>query len=136
MTEKEIPEKFKKIVEDLETMSVKDLAELIKILEERFGVKAAPQVISAPVSAAPQAQSAPAQEEKATFNVVLTDVGPQKIAVIKLVREITGKGLKESKDLVDAVASGPQILKEGVKKEEANEIKEKFEKVGAKIELK
>jgi len=132
----EIPEKFKKIVEEIEKMSVIDLAELVKILEKKFGVKAAPQVVTAPATPAAQPGAPSPAEEKATFNIVLTEVGAQKIAVIKLVREITGKGLKESKDLVDAVASGPQTLKEGVKKEEAEEIKKKFEAVGAKIELK
>ena len=129
----EVPAKFKKIVEEIEKMSVLDLAELVKILEKKFGVTAQPQVVAAPTGA--QAPSAPA-EEKATYNVVLTDVGPKKIEVIKLVRTITGKGLKESKDLVDAVAQGPQTVKENVKKEEAQEIKKKFEAAGAKIELK
>lgn len=130
----EIPAKFKKLVEEIEKMSVLDLAELVKILEKKFGVSAAPQVVAAPVSTAPAA--APATEEKSVFNVVLTAVGDKKIEIIKLVRDITGKGLKESKDLVDAVASGPQVLKENVKKEEAEDIKKKFESAGAKIELK
>jgi len=110
-----------------------DLAELVKILEKKFGVSATPQVVAAPTQA--QTPAAPA-EEKATYNIVLTDVGPKKIEIIKLVREVTGKGLKESKDLVDAVAQGPQTIKENVKKEEAQEIKKKFEAAGAKIELK
>jgi len=129
----EVPAKFKKIVEEIEKMSILDLAELVKILEKKFGVTAQPQVVAAPTGV--QAPSVPA-EEKATYNVVLTDVGPKKIEVIKLVRTITGKGLKESKDLVDAVAQGPQTVKENVKKEEAQEIKKKFEAAGAKIELK
>jgi large subunit ribosomal protein L7/L12 len=131
----EVPAKFKKIVEEIEKMSVLDLAELVKILEKKFGVSAAPQVVAAP-TAAPSAPAAPAAEEKAVFNVVLTAVGDKKIEVIKLVRDITGKGLKESKDLVDAAATGPQVLKENVKKEEAEEIKKKFESAGAKVELK
>ncbi len=130
----EIPEKFKKIVEEIEKMSVLDLAELVKILEKKFGVSAVPQVVAAPQTA--QATPAAPAEEKTIFNVFLTQVGEKKIEVIKIVRDITGKGLKESKDLVDAVASGPQLVKENVKKEEAEEIKKKFEAVGAKVELK
>jgi large subunit ribosomal protein L7/L12 len=130
----EVPEKFKKIVEEIEKMSVLDLAELVKILEKKFGVSAAPQVVSAPTAA--PAAAAPAAEEKSTFTVVLTSVGPKKIEVIKIVRDVTGKGLKESKDLVDAAASAPQVIKENVKKQEAEEIKKKFEAAGAKVELK
>jgi large subunit ribosomal protein L7/L12 len=130
----EVPEKFKKIVEEIEKMSVLDLAELVKILEKKFGVSAAPQVVSAPTAA--PAPAAPAAEEKSTFTVVLTSVGPKKIEVIKIVRDVTGKGLKESKDLVDAAASAPQVIKENVKKQEAEEIKKKFEAAGAKVELK
>lgn len=132
----EIPEKFKKIVEEIEKMSVLDLAELVKILEKKFGVTSQPQIVTAPQVSASTAPTAPAAQEKKIFNVVLASVGDKKIEVIKLVREVTGKGLKESKDLVDAVASGPQVLKEGVKKEEAEEIKKKFEAAGAKVELK
>lgn len=128
----EIPKKFEDIVKKIEEMSVLDLAELVKILEKKFGVSAAPQVVAAP--AAPTA--APAAEEKTVFNVVLTAVGDKKIEVIKVVRDVTGKGLKESKDLVDAAASGPQVVKENAKKEEAEEIKKKFEAAGAKVELK
>jgi large subunit ribosomal protein L7/L12 len=131
----EVPEKFKKIVEEIEKMSVLDLAELVKILEKKFGVSATPQFISAP-SAAPAAPAPAAAEEKSTFSVVLTAVGEKKIEVIKIVRDVTGKGLKESKDLVDATATAPQVIKENVKKEEAEEIKKKFEAVGAKVELK
>jgi large subunit ribosomal protein L7/L12 len=130
----EVPAKFKKIVEEIEKMSVLDLAELVKILEKKFGVSAAPQVVAAPAASA--APAAPAAEEKAAFTVFLTAVGDKKIEVIKLVRDITGKGLKESKDLVDAAATAPQVIKENAKKEEAEEIKKKFEAAGAKIELK
>jgi large subunit ribosomal protein L7/L12 len=131
----EIPEKFKDLVEKIEKMSVLDLAELVKILEKKFGVSAAPQVVAAP--AAPGATEAkPAKEEKSTFNVVLTAVGDKKIEVIKAIRDITGKGLKDSKDLVDAAASAPQMVKENAKKEEAEEIKKKLEAAGAKVELK
>ena len=128
----EIPDKFKKLIEEIEKLSVLDLAELVKILEKKFGVTAAPQVVAAPAPAAEK----PAEEEKKAFNIVLTSVGEKKIEVIKLVRDITGKGLKDSKDLVDAAASAPQLIKENVKKSEAEEIKAKFEKAGAKIELK
>jgi len=129
-----VPEKFKKLVEEIEHLSVLDLAELVKILEKKFGVSATPQVVAAPV--APTAVPAAAAEEKTVFNVVLTTVGEKKIEVIKTVRDVTGKGLKDSKDLVDAAASGPQVVKENVKKEEAEEIKKKFEAAGAKVELK
>jgi len=128
----EIPKKFEDIVKKIEEMSVLDLAELVKILEKKFGVSAAPQVVAAPV--APTA--APAVEEKTVFNIVLNSVGDKKIEVIKAVRDVTGKGLKESKDLVDAAATGPQVVKENSKKEEAEEIKKKFEAAGAKVELK
>lgn len=131
----EVPTKFKKLVEEIEKMSVLDLAELVKILEKKFGVSSVPQVVAAP-TASVTSPSAPAAEEKSVFNVVLTAPGEKKIEVIKLVRDITGKGLKESKDLVDASASSPQVVKENVKKEEAEEIKKKFESAGAKIELK
>lgn len=129
-----VPEKFKKLVEEIEKMSVLDLAELVKILEKKFGVSAVPQVAAAP--AVPPAPTGPAQEEKTIFNVVLTAVGDKKIEVIKVVRDATQKGLKEAKDLVDAVATGPQVVKENVKKEEAEELKKKFEAAGAKVELK
>jgi len=131
----EVPEKFKKIVEEIEKMSVLDLAELVKVLEKKFGVSATPQVVS-PLTPTVTTPSTPAGEEKSTFNVVLSSVGEKKIEVIKVVRDVTGKGLKESKDLVDSVETGPQVVKENVKKEEAEEIKKKFEAVGAKIELK
>ena len=130
----EVPEKFKKLVEDVEKLSVLDLAELVKVLEKKFGVSA-----SAPVMAAPSTgsgQAAPAEEEKSIFTIVLTSAGDKKIEVIKVVRDITEKGLKEAKDLVDASATGPQVVKENVKKEEAAEMKKKFEAAGAKIELK
>ncbi|MBZ1345414.1 MAG: 50S ribosomal protein L7/L12 [Candidatus Nealsonbacteria bacterium] len=128
-----VPEKFKKLVEEIEKLSVLDLAELVKVLEKKFGVSAAPQMVAAS-TATPAA--APAAEEKNVFNVVLTVVGDKKIEVIKVVRDITQKGLKEAKDLVDAAASGPQVVKENVKKEEAEDLKKKFETAGAKIELK
>lgn len=129
----EVPEKFKELVEEIEKMAVADLAELVKILEKKFGVSAAPQMIAQ----APAAEGgAPAEEEKAVFNIELKEVGSKKIDVIKVVRDITQKGLKESKDLVDAAEKEAQMIKENVKKEEAGEIKKKFEAAGAKVELK
>ncbi|TET84566.1 MAG: 50S ribosomal protein L7/L12 [Candidatus Nealsonbacteria bacterium] len=131
-----VPEKFKKLVEEIEKMSVLDLAELVKILEKKFGVSAAPSVVAAPAAPVPGAPAAPAAEEKSVFNIELTAVGDKKIEVIKVVRDITEKGLKEAKDLVDAAATSPQTVKENVKKEEAEEIKKKLETAGAKVELK
>mgnify|MGYP000994661284 FL=1 len=132
----EIPEKFKKIVEEIEKMSVLDLSELVKILEKKFNVSSAPQVIAAPVAASGSDASQSLGEEKTSFNVVLKGIGDKKIEVIKIVRDITGKGLKEAKDLVDAVVNGPQVIKENVKKEEAEDLKKKFEEAGAQVELK
>jgi len=131
--EVKVPEKFKKLVEDIEKMTVMDLAELVKILEKKFGVSAAPQVVAAPAGAAAAGAET---EEKSIFNIVLAGVGDKKIEVIKVVRDITGKGLKEAKDLVDAAATGPQMVKENAKKEEAEELKKKLETAGAKVELK
>ena len=130
-----VPEKFKKLVEEIEKMSVMDLAELVKILEKKFGVSASvPVAVAASVSASTEATAD--KEEKSVFNVELIAVGDKKIEVIKVVRDATQKGLKESKDVVDAVASGSQTIKENAKKEEAEELKKKFEAAGAKIELK
>jgi large subunit ribosomal protein L7/L12 len=129
----EVPEKFKKLVEEVEKMSVLDLAELVKVLEKKFGVSAAPQMMAA--AAAPAAAGA-AAEEKSSFNVVLTSAGDKKIEVIKVVRDLTQKGLKEAKDLVDAIATAPQTIKEDAKKEEAEEMKKKFVEAGATVELK
>ena len=125
----EVPAKFEKLVGEVEKMSIVELAELVKVLEAKFGVSAA-----APVAAS--AAAGPAEEAKTSFNVELKEVGAQKIEVIKVVRDVTAKGLKESKDLVDAAASAPQMVKEGVKKEEEEEIKKKFEAAGAKVEVK
>jgi len=126
---KEVPEKFQKMVSEIEKMSITELAELVSVLEDKFGVSAA-----APVAVA--AAAAPA-EEKTSFNVELKEVGASKIEVIKVVRDLTAKGLKESKDLVDAAAAGTaQLVKEGVKKEEADEIVKKFAAAGAKAEIK
>jgi large subunit ribosomal protein L7/L12 len=123
-------DKFQNIIEEVEKMSITELAELVKVLEEKFGVSAAAPVMVAAAGAAPV-------EEKTSFNVELKEVGAQKIEVIKVVRDITAKGLKESKDLVDAAAAGTaQLVKEGVKKEEADEIVKKFTAAGAKAEIK
>lgn len=135
--ETKVPEKFKALVEEIEKLSVLDLAELVKILEEKFGVSAQAPVAPVPAAAgAPAPGEAGAAEEKSVFNIELKEVGGKKIDVIKVVRDITEKGLKEAKDLVDAVPSGPQMVKENVKKEEAEEMKKKFEAAGAKVELK
>lgn len=130
----EVPEKFKKLVEEIEKMSVLDLAELVKVLEKKFGVSAAPQMVAA--AAAPASAGAEAAEEKSSFNVVLTSAGDKKIEVIKVVRDLTQKGLKEAKDLVDAIVTAPQTIKEDAKKEEAEEMKKKFTEAGATVELK
>jgi large subunit ribosomal protein L7/L12 len=127
-TEVEVPAKFKSIVEEIEKMSVLDLNELVKVFEKKFGVSAA-----AVASAAPAAGGAGAAEEKTSFNVELTDGGAQKIAVIKVVKEALALGLKEAKDLVDAA---PSMLKEGMKKEEADDLKKKIEEAGGKVTLK
>ena len=131
-----IPDKFKDIVEKIEKMSVLDLAELVKVLEKKFGVSAAAPVVAA-VATGPAGAGASAEvEEKSVFNIELKAVGEKKIEVIKVVRDTLGKGLKEAKDLVDAAASAPQMIKENVKKEEAEDLKKKFEAAGAKVELK
>lgn len=130
-----IPTKFKKLVEEIEQLSVLDLSELVKILEKKFGVSASAPMMAMPAAGGAVPAGAPA-EEKTEFNVVLTSPGEKKIDVIKVVREITEKGLKESKDLVDASAASPQVVKEGVKKAEAETMKKKFEAAGAKVELK
>jgi len=129
-----VPKKFQKLVEEIENLSVLDLAELVKVLEKKFGVSAAPQVIAA--QAVPGAGEVDASPEKSIFNVELTAVGDKKIEVIKTVRDITQKGLKDAKDIVDAAATATQVIKENVKKEEAEEMKKKFEAAGAKVELK
>ncbi|RUM89625.1 MAG: 50S ribosomal protein L7/L12 [Thermodesulfatator sp.] len=122
------------VIEFIANMSVLELSEFIKELEEKFGVSAAAPVaaVAAVPGAAPGAEAAPA-EEKTEFDVILTEVGSQKIQVIKEVRAITGLGLKEAKELVE---SAPKPIKEAVSKEEAEEIKKKLEAVGAKVEIK
>ena len=123
----EVPAKFKDLIEKVEAMSVVDLNELVKAIEGRFGVSAAAAV------AAPAAAGAAAGEEKSSFTVHLVDGGAQKIAVIKVVKELLGLGLKEAKDLVEGA---PADLKANVKKEEADAIKAAVEAAGGKVELK
>ena len=120
------------VVDFISNMSVLELSEFIKELEEKFGVSAAAPVAVAAAGAAPAEAAAPA-EEKTDFDVILASAGDQKIKVIKEIRAITSLGLKEAKDLVE---SAPQPIKEGVTKEEAQEIKEKIEAVGGSVELK
>jgi large subunit ribosomal protein L7/L12 len=128
----EVPAKFKSLVEEIEKMSVLDLSELVKILEDKFGVSAAAPAMM--VGAMPGAAAgAEAAEEKTSFDVELTEGGANKIAVIKVVRELTEIGLKEAKDLVDGA---PKMVKEGVKKEDAEAMKKKLEEAGGKVTLK
>ena len=119
-----------KIVDELSQLTVLEAAELSKLLEEKWGVSAAAAVA---VAAGPAAAAAPAAEEQTEFNVILAEIGAQKINVIKEVRAITGLGLKEAKDLVEAA---PKAVKEGVTKEEAAKFKAQLEAAGAKVELK
>lgn len=121
-------EKILKFVEDIKALTVLELNELVKAIEEEFGVSAA-----APVVMAGGAAPAAAAEEKSEFDVILVDVGASKMGVIKAVKEITGLGLKESKELVE---STPKAVKEGASKADAEEIKKKLEEAGAKVELK
>ncbi|MBI2551768.1 50S ribosomal protein L7/L12 [Candidatus Uhrbacteria bacterium] len=130
----EVPEKFKGLVGEIEKMSVLDLSELVKVLEDKFGVSAAaPMMAMAAAPGAGAAGTAPAAEEQTTFNVELTDSGSNKIGVIKALREITQLGLKEAKDLVD---TAPKMVKEGVGKAEAETMKKKIEAAGGKATLK
>ncbi len=124
-----VPEKFKSLVEEIEKMSVLDLAELVGILEDKFGVSAAAPVAAVAVAGGGEE----AAEEKDSFDVELTDAGGSKINVIKAVREITELGLKDAKDLVDAA---PKVIKEGVAKADAEEMKKKIEEAGGSVELK
>lgn len=123
----ETPAQFKTVVEAIEKMTVIELHELVKFLEKKFGVSAAA------VASAGPASSGPAAEEKSIFAVHLTDSGANKIAIIKVVKEVLGLGLKEAKDLVDAA---PSVIKEGLKKEEADALKKQIEDAGGKVELK
>jgi len=125
-----VPEKFQDLVKKIENLSVLDLAELVKVLEEKLGVSAAAPVMA--VAAAPAGDGA-AAEEKTAFDVELTESGANKIAVIKVVRELTQLGLKEAKDLVDAA---PKVIKEGANKADAENMKKKLEEAGGKVVLK
>ena len=128
----ELTEKMKGVMDSIEKMTVMELADLVKALEDKFGVSAAAPVAVAAVGAAGGAPAA-AAEEKSTFNVVLASAGTNKIQVIKELRTLTSLGLKEAKDLVDGA---PKTVKEGATKEEADKIKKTLEGAGAKIELK
>lgn len=125
-----VPEKFQDLVKKIENLTALDLAELVKVLEDTFGVSAAAPVMA--VAAAPGA-GAPAAEEKTSFDVEISEAGANKIAVIKVVRELTQLGLKEAKDIVDAA---PKVVKEGVGKADAENMKKKLEEAGAKATLK
>jgi large subunit ribosomal protein L7/L12 len=131
--EVEIPEKFQKLVSEIEKMSVLELSELVKILEEKFGVSAAAPMMMAGSMPGGASQEGGAVEEKSEFDVELIGAGASKISVIKVVREITGVGLKDAKDLVDAA---PKVIKEKVGKDEAESLKKKLEEAGATVELK
>ena len=125
-------EKVTKLIEDVKELTVLELSELVKALEEEFGVSAAAPAAVA-VAGPAAAGAAAGAEEKTEFDVILKSAGGEKIKVIKVVREVTGLGLKEAKDLVDG---SPKALKEGAAKEEAEEIKKKLEEVGAEVEVK
>lgn len=127
----EVPAKFKDLVESIEKMTVLDLAELVKLLEDKFGVSAAAPAMM--MAAAPGAAAAAPAEEKTSFDVELADSGSNKIGVIKVLRELTQLGLKDAKDLVDAA---PKMVKEGVAKADAEAWKKKIEEAGGKVNLK
>jgi len=122
-------EKITNIIEEIKAMPLLELADLVKAIEEEFGVSAAAVAVAAPAAGG----DAPAAAEKSEFDVVLAEAGANKIGVIKVVRELTGLGLKEAKDLVD---NAPKALKEGLGKEDAEAMKAKLEEAGAKVELK
>ena len=126
-------EKTLQLIEEIKALTVLDLADLVKALEEEFGVSAAAPVAVAAAPAAGGAEAAAPVEEKTEFDVVLAGAGEKKLEVIKVVREITGLGLKEAKDLVE---SAPKAIKEGISKDEANQIKDKLAAAGAAVELK
>ena len=126
-----VPEKFKSLVEQIEKLSVLDLAELVKVLEDKFGVSASAPMMA--MAAAPGAAAAAPAEEKSSFDVEITEAGASKINVIKVIREVTQMGLKDAKDLVDAA---PKMLKEGMSKADAESLKKKLEEAGAKVTLK
>jgi len=122
------------MIAQIEQMTVLELSQLVKALEERFGVTAAaPMAVAAAPAAGGGAAAAEAEEEKTEFDVILTEIGPNKVQVIKAVRELTSLGLKEAKDVVEAA---PKAVKEAVPKDEANAAKAKLEEAGAKVEVK
>ena len=124
-----------KLAEEIASATVLELNSAMKILEEKYGIKVQAPAVMGPAAPA-SAEASAGKEEKTAFNIELKSVGEKKIEVIKVVRDITGKGLKEAKDLVDAAAAAPQMVKENAKKEEADKIKKKFEAAGATVELK
>jgi len=130
--EVEVPSKFKDIVEKVESMSVLELSELVKVLEEKFGVSAQAMAMAMPAGATATGGD-DAADEDAPKNVELKTAGDQKIQVIKVIKEVLGLGLKDAKDMVDGA---PVVVKEGVKSEEAEELKAKFEEAGATVEVK
>jgi large subunit ribosomal protein L7/L12 len=125
----EVPAKFAAIVAEIEKMTVLELSELVKVFEKKFGVSAAAVAVAGPAGAGAGA----GEEEKSTMDVELTDAGANKISVIKVVKEVLALGLKEAKDLVDGA---PSMVKEGLSKDDANELKKKLEEAGAKVTLK
>jgi large subunit ribosomal protein L7/L12 len=125
----EVPEKFKSVVDQVEKLTAIELSELVKILEAKFGVSAAAPMMAAAAAGA----GAAAAEEKTEFTVELLEAGPNKINVIKVVREVTGLGLKEAKDIVDAA---PKVVKENIAKADAEALKKKLEEAGAKVAMK
>ncbi len=129
----EVTQEMEQFISYVEKLSVLELSKLVKALEDRLGVSAAAPVAVAAAPAAAGAAAAPAEEEKTEFNVILAEIGANKVAVIKEVRAITGLGLKDAKDLVEAA---PKQIKEGVSKDDAKKIKEQLEAAGAKVEVK
>jgi large subunit ribosomal protein L7/L12 len=124
-------EKFQAIIDEVKAMSVLELSEFVKALEEEFGVSA-----SAPIGAGAAVAVAEPEEEQTEFDAILVDIGSEKLKVVKAVRELTGLALKEAKELVDGIAAAPKALKEAVSKEEAEMVRAKIEEVGGKIEIK
>ena len=124
---------IEEIIEKLEKLNILELVELNKALQEKWGVSAAPVAVAAAAAAPTAAAEAPQEEEKTTFDVILTAAGAKKIQVIKVVREVTSLGLKEAKDLVEGA---PQPVKQGIPKEEAEQLKSKLEAEGASVEIK
>lgn len=133
MKEVAVPEKFKSLVAEIEKMSVLDLAELVKILEDKFGVSAAAPAMMMAMPGGAAAPGAAPVEEKSSFDVELTEAGGNKIAVIKVVKEVTGLGLADAKAMVDGA---PKVIKQAVAKDEAEAMKKKVEEAGGKVTLK